>query len=201
VFPLPVPVMQTLVQCPYNAAPLPPAVVPSTLDQFPVILHAQIVDSRKVGNINFYSGLEAVLTPSSGRFQMTFPAALATVIKLATPAAAAPLDLAGDADQVAAGAPTGMFVLSFSTEMNEERPDFYNVLLHKLVGDTLTTERIYTVTTPEVRIDPSVLVGGAEYVFEIRSFKGQPMASRGDFTVVQFSYGSAIVFSRTFKTS
>lgn len=199
---LPVPVMLTLVQCPHDANPLPAAVLPSKLDQFPVILHAQIVDSRKVGTINLYSGLETVLTPSpsSGSFKMIFPAAMATGITLATPAAAAPLDLAGDADQVPAGAPTGTFVLSISTEAGD-RPDYYNVLLHRLVGDTLTTERIYTVTNPEVRIDPSVLVGGAEYVFEIRSFKGAPMAARGDFTFVQFPYGSAVVFSRTFKTS
>lgn len=206
-FPLPVPVMQTLVQCPYNATSLPPAVLPSKLDQFPVILHAQIVDSRKVGNINFHSGLETVLTPSSGRFEMTFPAAMATGIHLATSAAAAPLDLAGDADQISAGAPTGTFLLSLSTEQDVPLPDYYDVVLHKLVGDTLTTERIYTVISPgagidpTVRIDASVLVGGAEYVFEIRSFKGAPMAARGDFTAVQFPYASAVVFSRTFKTS
>lgn len=199
-FELPVPVMQTLVQCPHDLAP-PPAVLPSKLDQFPVILHAQIIDTRQVGNINLHSGLETVLTPSSGRFQMTFPAAMATGIHLATPAATAPLDLAGDADQVAAGAPTGTFILSISTEAGVDRPDYYDVLLHKLVGDNLTTERIYTVISPEVRIDASVLVGGAEYVFEIRSFKGHPMAARGDFTFVQFPYGSAVVFSRTFKTS
>jgi hypothetical protein len=199
-FELPVPVMQTLVQCPYDLSP-PPAVLPSKLDQFPVILHAQIIDTRTVGNIFLHSGLETVLTPTVDRFQMTFPAAMATVIKLATPAAAAPLDLAGVADQVAAGAPTAAFTLTFTTEMGVDRPDYYDVLLHKLDGDNLTTERIYTVISPEVRIDPSVLVGGAEYVFEIRSFKGHPMASRGDFTVVQFPYGSAVVFTRTFKTS
>ena len=132
---------------------------------------------------------------------------MATGIRLAPPAAAAPLDLAGDADQISAGAPTGTFLLSLSMEQDVPLPDYYDVVLHKLVGDTLTTERIYTVISPGVGIDPtvridaSVLVGGAEYVFEIRSFKGAPMAARGDFTSVQFPYASAVVFSRTFKTS
>ena len=199
VFPLPIPVMLPVVQCPFNINPLPAAALPGKLGDFPLVLHVQLVDSRKVGTINFYSGLETVITLSSGTFTVAFPAAMPTRPTLATSVAAAPLDLAGDADQIAAGTATGPLLLAFVPEAGLDPPDYYDVLLHKLDGDTLTTERIYTVSAPQVRIDPSVFVGGAEYVFEIRSFKGHPLAARGDFTLVQYPYGSAVVFTRTFK--
>jgi hypothetical protein len=74
-------------------------------------------------------------------------------------------------------------------------------VLHRIAGTALTTERIYTVTAPAVRIDGSLLVPGADYVIEVRSYKGHPMAQHGDFAPVDYPYGSAIVFTRTFKAS
>jgi len=38
-------------------------------------------------------------------------------------------------------------------------------------------------------------------VFEIRTYKGHAMAPRGDFAPVDYPYGAAIVFTRTFRTS
>jgi len=38
-------------------------------------------------------------------------------------------------------------------------------------------------------------------VLEIRSYAGHVAAQRGDFAPVDYPYGSAIVFTRTFKTS
>jgi hypothetical protein len=46
-----------------------------------------------------------------------------------------------------------------------------------------------------------VLAPGADYVFEIRSYAGHVMAPRGDFAPVDYPYGSAVVFTRTFKTN
>lgn len=197
---LPVPVMHTLMQCTYNAYPLDSTVQPKALGDFPIVLHAQILDTRRIGTINLHSGLETVLAPSpNGGFAMSFPAAIPVEMTLTTPAGA--FDLAGDVDHVAAGAPSGPFVLGFASEQADGvRADYHDVVLHRLVGDTLTTVRIYTVTQPSVRIDPSVLVGGAEYVFEIRSIKGHPMAAHGDFAPVEYPYASAVVFTRTFTT-
>jgi len=74
-------------------------------------------------------------------------------------------------------------------------------VLHRIVAGTLTTERIYTVTAPKVRIDGALLMPGADYVFEVRSIKGHPQAPHGDFAPVDYPYGAAIVFTRTFKAS
>jgi hypothetical protein len=50
-------------------------------------------------------------------------------------------------------------------------------------------------------MDGSVLVAGADYVFEIRSYAGHVMAPRGDFAPIDDPYGGAVVVTRTFKTS
>jgi len=203
IFPLPIPVMQPLLQCPYNASPLPGTAVPGNLGDFPLVLHVQLVDSRDALGVRLHSGFETVIRSPGTGFQLSFPAAMATHITLTTPAAAAPLDLSGTADSLAAGAPSGPFVLDFLPESVsglDLRADYYDVVLHRIVAGSLTTERIYTVTQPHVRIDPAFLAAGADYVFEIRSYKGHKMAAHGDFATIDYPYGSAVVFSRTFKT-
>ena len=172
------------------------------LDAFPHILHAQLVDTRQVLGVNLNSGMETVLTSAAaGGFTMAFPAPIPTQFTLKTPASVT-FDLAGDTDQVVVGAPSGFFELTFTPEMaTDVRADYYDVLLHRIEAGALKTERIYTVTAPSVRIDVSLLAPGADYVFEVRSFKGHPQAARGDFAPVDYPYGSAIVFTRTFKTS
>ena len=205
IFPLPIPVMQTLLQCPYNATPLPNAALPAGIADFPLVLHIQLVDSRDALGVRLYSGLETVIRPSASNFPVSFPAAMATAIKLATPAHPAPaaLDLSGTADSVATGPLSGPFSLDFVTEPDpkqEFRADYFDVILHRITAGSLTTERIYTVTQPHVRVDPSVLAANADYVFEIRSYKGHRMAAHGDFATIDYPYGSAVVFTRTFKT-
>jgi hypothetical protein len=119
---------------------------------------------------------------------------------LTTPAAGK-LDLVDNTDQIAVGAPTGTFTLDFAPEPGPGlRADYYDVYLHRIIGGALTPQRIYTVTSPEVRIDGSMLVRGADYVFEIRSYAGHATAPRGDFTVIDYPYGSAVVLTRTVRT-
>jgi len=200
---MPLPVMATLVQCPYNQGALPDTAQPQMLDSFPHVLHVQLVDTRDVLGVTLASGMETVVTAASASsaFPMAFPAPLATQITLATPTLGT-VDLAGDVDQVAVGAPGGGFTLGFVPEAGPDlRGDYYDVVLHRISGSGFTTERIYTVTAPRVQIDGAVLAPGADYVFEIRSFKGHPRARLGDFSAVDYPYGSAIVFTRTFKTS
>jgi hypothetical protein len=218
-FQLPVPVMQPLLQCPQGPqAPgptdpsmIPAAARPTLLGDFPTAVHVQLVELRTVAalqNVQLYSGMETVIAASAGGgFKMSFPAAIPTQITLATPTVGR-VDLVDNMnmDQVAVGAPTGRFTLDFVPEPGIGlRADYYDVYLHRINvttnSATLTTERIYTVTAPEVVIDGSVLDAGADYVFEIRSYAGHVMAPRGDFAPVDYPYGSAVVFTRTFKTS
>jgi hypothetical protein len=209
-FRLPVPVMQTLLQCPQgpvSQGPMDPSMVPraaqpSMLGDFPTVVHVQLVDSRTVGalGVTLSSGIETVIPASAGGgFKMSFPAAIPTQIQLTTPAR--PLDLVDNTDQIAIGAPAGKLVLDFVPELGVGlRADYYDVYLHRIVGGMLMPERIYTVTAPEVVIDGSMLAPGADYVFEIRSYAGHVMAPLGDFAPIDYPYGSAVVFTRTFKT-
>lgn len=211
-FRLPVPVMQTLLQCsvgpgsqgPTDPGSIPAAAQPTRLGDFPTVVHAQLVQARPVPalGVTLYSGIETVIAaPAGGTFRMSFPAAIPTRITLDTPATGR-VDLANNIDQVAVGAPTGAFTFAFTPETGVGlRADYHDVYLHRISGGKLHLERIYTVTAPQVRIDGSVLVPGADYVFEIRSYAGHVMAPRGDFTPVDYPYGSAVVFTRTFKTS
>jgi hypothetical protein len=142
----------------------------------------------------------AIVAPIS-EFAMSFPAAIPTQITLETPANGT-VDLAGDSEQLDLGAASGPFTLAFVPEIGADvGADYFDVTLHRLDGSALVTERVYTVTEPTVRIDGAHLPPGAEYVLQIRSFRGHPNARQGDFRPVDYPYGSAIVFTRTFHTS
>ncbi len=203
---LPVPVMLTLLQCPYNislAGLMTRPAQPPMFDPFPRVLHAQLVDTRQALGIALTSGMETVLRKDANGFTMAFPAAIPTQFTLTTPMNGV-LDLVGGSDQVAVGPASGVFELAFTPETSTDTPlraDYYDVVLHRIVGGLLTTDRVYTVTTPKVRIDGSLLMPGADYVFEVRSYKGHPQASHGNFAPVDYPYGAAIVFTRTFKAS
>jgi hypothetical protein len=214
-FRLPVPVMQTLLQCPIGPqapGPTDPTLIPKTaqpmlLADFPAAVHVQFVDARTVAGlgITLYSGMETVTGASAnGGFKLSFPAAIPTKFLLTTPTGDM-VDLVGtlgSADQIPVAASTGAFTLHFVPETGVGlRADYYDVYLHRISGTNLIPERIYTVTTPEVRIDGSRLVSGTDYVFEVRSYAGQVMAPRGDFGPVDYPYGSAVVFTRTFRPS
>jgi hypothetical protein len=205
--PLPVPVMITLLRCPAtHIATLPMTAQPALLDDFPRVLNIQLVATRKSLGITLTSGMETVVASSAAAaatvdFKVAFPAPIPTNFTLATPANGM-VDLSGDTDQVAIGPASGTFTLGFTPEVGADlRGDYYDVVLHRIAGGPLTTERIYTVTAPTVRIDGSLLAPGADYVFEIRSYKGHPRALHGDFSAVDYPYGLAIVFTRTFKAS
>ena len=201
--PLPIPVMQVLFQCPYDVTPVPPAAQPVLLEvAFPSALHVQLVDSRRVLGVTLLSGIETVIASSfASSFPLAFPAAMPTQITLNTRDVGR-LDLSGDQDGLAVGPVLGTLTLAFVPEVGDGlRADYHDVILHRIVGGQLTTERVFTVTAPSVRIDGALLAPGADYVFEIRTYKGHPAAPRGDFAPVDYPYGAAIVFTRTFHTS
>jgi hypothetical protein len=203
---LPVPVMVTLLQCPYFQVP-PMTAQPAMLDLFPHVVHVQIVNTRPVaglGGLTLTSGFETVVTSTDGSFAPSFPAAIPTQMKLTTPTRGT-VDLSGPDERVVIGPNSGSFTLDFLPEASlpgkAVRADYHDVVLHRIAGGVLIPERIYTVTAPRVRIDGAQLAPGADYVLEIRSYKGHLQAPQGDFTAVDFPYGAAIVFTRTFKTS
>jgi len=202
---LPTPVMLTLLQCSFTVATipnmLPDTAQPASLDRFSRLLHIQLVDTRQVLGISLYSGMEtAIASTTSTGFKVVFPAAIPTKMTLTTPANET-IDLAGPTEQVPVKVTNGMFTLAFTPEPGLDPADYYDVTLHRLDNGTLTTDRVYTVTAPQVQIDGALLAPQTVYVLEIRSFKGHPSAQQGDFRPVTYPYGSAIVFTRTFKTS
>jgi hypothetical protein len=142
--------------------------------------------------------METVIAASAGGgFKLSFPAAIPTKIALTTPAAGK-VDLVGGPDQIAVGAPTGTFTLDFVPEAGANlRADYHDVYLHRI--GQVPPVRIYTVTAPQVKIDGSVFGAGGDFVFEIRSYAGHVGAPRGEFAPVDYPYGSAVVFTRTFK--
>lgn len=206
---LPVPAMQILLQCQYNRNPLPNINSPAPLDDFPRVLHAQLVVTRPVLNVTLAAGLETVIASSAaGGFKIAFPAPLATKMTLNTPTGV--IDLTGPNDQIPIGSPAGSVTLTFTpdTSTTDVRADYHDVILYKIDSSGLTPVRIFTVTTPpqaqtgpQVHIDGSLLSPATDYVFEIRTYKGHMMAPHGDFAPVDYPYGAAIVFTRTFKTS
>ena len=208
---LPIPVMVTVAQCPYSpnpgdghpGLPLPTTITPPGLAAFPRLLHVQLVDPRSVLGIDLPSGMETVIASSPTGFTIAFPAPITTGMTLTTPGKGA-VDLASGSEQVDIGSitATGTFRLDFTFETGADlRADYHDVVLHRFDGSTLTTDRIYTVTAPSVQIDRSVLRPGTTYVLEIRTYKGHPSAARGDFAPVDYPYGAAVVYSRSFKTS
>jgi hypothetical protein len=206
---LPIPVMLTLAQCPYSAnpidghtgTPLPKAIEPPGLQAFPRVLHIQLVASRSFLGIDLPSGMETVIPLGELDVEIEFPAAMATRATLRMPSGNT-VDLDGDTEPVAVDSIEGAFQLDFTSETGPRfRAHYHDVVLHRFDGTTLTTERIYTVIAPTVRIDGAVLRPNSTYVFEIRTYKGHPSAARGDFAPVDYPYGAAIIFTRTFKTS
>jgi hypothetical protein len=206
--PLALPVMATLLQCPYSPNPgdghpgtLPATAQPGGLDRFPQVVHVQLVDPRTVLGVTLSSGMETVVAAGQSGFKLDFPAAIPGQPVLTTRSRGA-IDLAGDSEQVDAGPASEIFQLSFTPENDTlYRADYHDVVLHSFDRGALTTERIYTVTAPSVRIDGAILRPDTTYVFEIRTYKGHPAAERGDFTQVDYPYGAAIVFTRSFKTA
>ena len=208
-FRLPIPVMQLLLQCPVgpgapgpgSSAAIPATAQPAMLGDFPTAVHVQLVDDRQVAAFpghTLSSGIETVvLASASGGFTLSFPAAIPTHMTLTTPAGT-PLDLAENTDRIPIGPLTGQFTLNFVPETGVGlRADYYDVYLRRIIGEVLAAvpDRIYTVTAPEVKIDASLLASGIDYVFEIRSYAGHPMAPHGDFAPVEYPYGSAVVFT------
>ncbi|HET9624978.1 MAG TPA: hypothetical protein VFP84_26605 [Kofleriaceae bacterium] len=199
---LPTPVMIPLLGCPLNVNVDILVAKPSALRDLPNAAHIQLVASRSVPTLNttLVSGIEAIIpVGTDGAFVTSFPAPFATQIALNTLIGKVALDSSADQNNV--GAPHGTFTLSFTPETGADlRADYYDVILHRITGSALTTERIYTVTAPSVQIDAALLQPLTDYVFEIRTIKGHPQAAQGDFSLTELPYGETTVMARTIRT-
>jgi hypothetical protein len=205
---LPVPTLLTLLRCPFNPAfgvAPPTTMAPLTLAAFPPLLHLQISHTRTISqlaDVALTSGISTVAIASLPQSSIEFSAAIPLTFQLTNPAQQT-FDLGGAADRIAVGDAGGTFRFTFAVEppgSTNLRADHFDVVLHRIAGGALTTRRIYTVTSPAVRIDGPVLENDTDYVFEIRAYRGHPNAQRGDFATVTYPYGSATVFTRTFRT-
>jgi len=202
---LPTPVMLTILQCPYKPLAMAydqvAAAQPAALDPFSRIMHVQLYSTRTVDGVALVSGMEsATLGATFTGFVPTFPAAIPVAVQLEA-AGGGMTDLLGPSEGVAVG-PPGRFTVHITPEAEAGvRADYYDVTLHRFDAGGLTTERIYTVISPEVVLDAASLAPAADYVLEIRSFRGHPNVRQGDFRQVEYPYGSAILFTRKFHTS
>lgn len=205
---LPVPTMLTLLRCPFNpvfgVAP-PTTSIPLTLAAFPPLLHLQVSHTRRIlelADLALTSGISTVAIAGLPQSSIEFSAAIPISFQLTNPAQQT-FDLGGAADRIAVGTAGGTFRFTFAVEppgSTNLRADYFDVVLHRIAGGALTTRRIYTVTSPAVQLDGPVLETDTDYVFEIRAYRGHPNAQRGDFATVTYPYGSATVFTRTFRT-
>ena len=194
---LPMPVLMTLADCINPSSTVsnqgvwtsPSFEDPATLNGFPRLAHVQLSGTRTTPSGAVLRGGLAARGPSP--FVFDFDVAFAKGLALGG------VDLTQD-DAVQLPAGVGPLTLELELEPLAAVPHYIEVILHQ-VTTTLTPARVYTITGTEVVIDRAVLTAGTEYVFEIRSFRGAPLASVGDFTTYDGTQLSAVTFTRTFR--
>jgi hypothetical protein len=74
--------------------------------------------------------------------------------------------------------------------------------LFRLSGSQLVPVRVFVQPDPTARqvlVERSLITAGDEHVFAIRSIRGRPNASVGDFRTLASPQAIATVFSRTFR--
>jgi hypothetical protein len=87
--------------------------------------------------------------------------------------------------------------------------DYVEVTVFELLGGALAPIHVYVTTevardpdgtlAAPIQIDGSQLATGIDYVLQIRSVRGAPIAARGDFETVTFPQAMATMFTRTFR--
>jgi hypothetical protein len=136
----------------------------------------------------------AILTLGPGTFQVDTIVAFPKNVVLKTSTTMVSLMGAEDAPFPAT---TGPVTLSWEKAKVSEHADFWEVTLYTVVGSMITKKRIYTTTTPEVKIQGVDLPTG-RYLLKISGFTGRPGAATGDFRTVQGSQAMSVIHPRTF---
>ena len=200
-FYLPGPLMLTFLTCTLPS-PQPPVVFadpPELRVRFPHVVHVEVANQRMLGNITLTSGFSAVVTSNTYAFTSDFLVAAPTKLTLHRGAGSLDLDKGADGSVLPAG--TDPLELRFDVESDPDLASHsFEVTLHEVMNDQLEQRRIFIVAERKVRIDPSLLAPGREYVFEVRAYSSRPGAMRADFSVHTYPQYAATIFSRTFKT-
>lgn len=172
-------------------------------DRFPPVVHVEVVNQRVRGATTLISGFSGVLTSSDYTFTSGFLVAAPVNIRLEQHGAliADLEDLAKEGDEVPLGADPVELV--FDLEANPLlAADYFDVTLYLIEPQTgaLALQRVYTITDRKLRIEPSFLLPASEYAFEVRAYRGRPVAARADFSVNTYPQYAATLFTRIFKT-
>lgn len=172
--------------------------------RFPRVVHYEVVDTRfTAGGAALSSGYSvvAIVATSSAHIQTLVPAAVEPIELRRGDTAVA--QLAGPSDGVTVERSGDRLELVFGVqERAGYHADYFDITMYSIDGSQLKRERIYTIVdrTPSVTIDPADLRANTEYVFGITSYRGFPVAARGDFSLNAFPQSSVTIFTRTFKT-
>lgn len=172
-------------------------------DRFPPVVHVEVVNQRVRGATTLTSGFSGVLTSSDYNFSSGFLVAAPVNLRLEQNGAQiADLD---DLAQEGAPVPLGAdpVDLAFDLEVSPLlAADYFDVTLYLIEPQTgaLALQRVYTITDRKLRIEPSFLQPNKEYAFELRAYRGRPVAARADFSVNTYPQYAATIFSRIFKT-
>jgi hypothetical protein len=200
-FYLPGPLMLTFLTCtlPLPQPPVLFANPPELRMRFPHVVHVEVTNQRMLGNVTLTSGFSAVVASNTYAFTSTFLVAAPTKLTLHRGADSLDLDNGTDGSLLPAG--TDPLELRFEVEADPDlTTDSFEVTLHELMNNKVEPRRIFIAAERKVRIDPSLLAPGREYVFEVRAFHGRPESPRANFAVNTYPQYAATIFSRSFKT-
>jgi hypothetical protein len=171
-------------------------------DRFPSIVHVEATNQRTRGLLSLTSGFSAVLTSSSYSFTSDWAVAAPVAIKLVDGGGAQIADLENLAEEPTPLPPLGPMDLVFDVEAGATLvTDLFEITLYEVKSSgQLERQRLYTVATPRLALDPAVFRPATEYVFEVRAVNGRPKASQGDFATNMYPQYAVAIFTRTFKT-
>jgi hypothetical protein len=206
-FYLPGPQMLTFANCTFGSTSLYQSDVfadPLELrDRFPRVVHVEVVNQRVRGLVTLTSGFTSVLTSSDYNFTSDFLVAAPINIRLLQNSTQI-ADLENLAEEpTPLPLTTGPLELVFNVEATAQLvADYFDITLYSIQPTTgaLALQRIYTVTERKLTIDPTFLLPGTEYVFEVRAYRGRPDIARANFAINTYPQHAASIFTRTFKT-
>ena len=169
--------------------------MPAALSVFPRLAQLQLTADRTTAGAVLTSGVAAVSLMSTDTANLDLTLALPVA-----PFRLGSLDLSSTDGSLLPGG-TDPLVFTFGNEAGMMVPEYYEVVLHRIEGGSAIPERAYTITSPTLTIERSVLAGaGTQYVFQVRSFLGAPGAADADFTRYSPMQSSAVTWTHSFIT-
>jgi hypothetical protein len=152
------------------------------------------------GGVTVNSGVAVISYPvlvfGMPKFDVRTVVAFPVDVKLTS--ATATVSLMGT-DDAPIPATAGTVTLAWSKYKTTELVDFWEVTLGVIDSSSnFIKKRIYTTTTPDVRIEGSELHAGERYLLQITGHLGRPNAGAGDYRTVQGAQAISVFYPRTF---